>query len=150
MLLVSQVIPLIVIAVPLFTLVQAVGLFDTYMGISLVVAGVHIAFPIMFLKGYLDEIPKDMEEAALVDGCNQIQALVRILLPSIRPAIFTTLTLVFFTSWQMFLIPLILSSSDDKSPVTVGVFRLLSDCTRRGTSSWRHRSSPQFRRSPYF
>jgi len=81
----------------------------------------------MFLKGYLDGIPKDMEEAAQVDGCNQVQALFRIVLPSIRPAIYTTLALVFFTSWQMFLIPLILSSSDDKAPVTVGVFRLLSD-----------------------
>jgi multiple sugar transport system permease protein len=126
-LLVSQVIPLIVIAVPLFTLVRAVGLFDTYTGISLVVTGVHLAFPIMFLKGYLDGIPKDMEEAAQVDGCNQVEALFRIVLPSIRPAIYTTLALVFFTSWQMFLIPLILSSSDDKAPVTVGVFRLLSD-----------------------
>jgi multiple sugar transport system permease protein len=126
-LLVSQVIPLIVIAVPLFTLVRAAGLFDTYLGISLVVTGVHLAFPIMFLKGYLDGIPKDMEEAAQVDGCNQVEALFRIVLPSIRPAIYTTLALVFFTSWQMFLIPLILSSSDDKAPVTVGVFRLLSD-----------------------
>lgn len=126
-LLVSQVIPLIVIAVPLFTLVRAVGLFDTYVGISLVVTGVHLAFPIMFLKGYLDGIPKDMEEAALVDGCNQVQALFYIVLPSIRPAIYTTLALVFFTSWQSFLIPLILSNSDDKAPVTVGVFRLLSD-----------------------
>jgi len=126
-LLVSQVIPLIVIAVPLFTLVRAAGLFDTFTGISLVVIGVHLAFPIMFLKGYLDGIPKDMEEAAQVDGCNQVQALFRIVLPSIKPAIYTTLALVFFTSWQMFLIPLILSTSDDKAPVTVGVFRLLSD-----------------------
>jgi ABC-type glycerol-3-phosphate transport system permease component len=81
----------------------------------------------MYLKSYLDGIPKDMEEAAQVDGCNQIQALVHIILPSARPAIFTTFALVFFTSWQIFLIPLILSISDEKSPVTVGIFRLLSD-----------------------
>jgi ABC-type glycerol-3-phosphate transport system permease component len=126
-LLVSQVIPMIVVAVPLFALVRAVGLFDTYLGISLVVMGVHLAFPIMFLKSYFDGIPRDMEEAAQVDGCNQLQALVRIMLPSARPALFTTFALVFFTSWQIFLIPLILAISDDKTPVTVGIFRLLSD-----------------------
>jgi ABC-type glycerol-3-phosphate transport system permease component len=126
-LLVSQVIPLIVIAVPLFTLVRSVGLFDSYTGIALAVMGVHLAFPVMFLKSYFDGIPKDMEEAAQVDGCNQVQALFHIVLPSARPAIFTTLALVFFTSWQIFLIPLILSSSDEKAPVTVGIFRLLSD-----------------------
>jgi multiple sugar transport system permease protein len=126
-LLVSQVIPLIVLAVPLFALIRSVGLFDTYLGISLVVMGVHLAFPIMFLKSYFDGIPRDMEEAAQVDGCNELQALIRIVLPSARPAIFTTFALVFFTSWQIFLIPLILAISDDKTPVTVGVFRLLSD-----------------------
>ncbi len=126
-LLVSQVIPLIVLAVPLFALIRSVGLFDTYLGISLVVMGVHLAFPIMFLKSYFDGIPRDMEEAAQVDGCNQLQALIRIVLPSARPAIFTTAALVFFTSWQTFLIPLILAISDDKTPVTVGIFRLLSD-----------------------
>lgn len=127
LLLVSQVIPLIVIAVPLFTLIRGLGLFDTYVGISLVVTGIHLAFPIMFLKGYLDGVPKEMEEAAQIDGCNQIQALYHVVVPAMRPAIFTTLALVFFTSWQAFLIPLILSSSDDKAAVTVGVFRLLSD-----------------------
>jgi ABC-type glycerol-3-phosphate transport system permease component len=126
-LLVSQVIPLIVIAVPLFTMIRAIGLFDSYTGISLVVAGVHLAFPIMFLKGYLDGIPREIEEAAQVDGCNQMQALFRIVLPSAVPAIATTFALVFFTSWQTFIIPLLLSISDSKSPVTVGIFRMLSD-----------------------
>jgi len=126
-LLVSQVIPLIVIAVPLFTLIRSIGLFDSYTGISLVVAGTHLAFPIMFLKSYLDGIPREIEEAAQVDGCSQIQALFRIVLPSAVPAIATTFALVFFTSWQTFIIPLLLSISDAKSPVTVGVFRMLSD-----------------------
>ena len=126
-LLVSQVIPLIVIAVPLFTMIRSIGLFDTYTGISIVVAGVHLAFPIMFLKSYLDGIPKEIEEAAQVDGCSQLQALFRIVLPSAVPAIATTFALVFFTSWQTFIIPLLLSVSDAKSPVTVGIFRMLSD-----------------------
>jgi multiple sugar transport system permease protein len=126
-LLVSQVIPLIVIAVPLFTLVRAAGLYDTFTGISLVVAGVHLSFPIMFLKSYFDGIPREIEEAAQVDGCSQLQALFRIVLPSAIPAIATTFALVFFTSWQTFIIPLLLSISDSKSPVTVGIFRMLSD-----------------------
>jgi ABC-type glycerol-3-phosphate transport system permease component len=126
-LLVSQVIPLIVLAIPLFALIRAVGLFDSYVGIWIVIMGIHLAFPIMFLKSYLDGIPRDMEEAAQVDGCNQLQAMVWIVLPSAKPALFTTFALVFFTSWQTFLIPLILTSSDEKTPVTVGVFRLLSD-----------------------
>lgn len=126
-LLVSQVIPLIVIAVPLFTLIRSIGLFNTYTGITLVVAGTHLAFPIMFLKSYFDGIPREIEEAAQVDGCSQFQALVRIVLPSAVPAIATTFALVFFTSWQIFIIPLLLSISDAKATVTVGIFRMLSD-----------------------
>lgn len=126
-LLVSQVIPLIVIAVPLFVLIRSVGLFDSYAGIAIVVAVTHLAFPIMFLKSYFDGIPKEIEEAAQVDGCNQLQALIRILLPSAVPAIATTFALVFFTSWQIFIIPLLLSISDEKATVTVGIFRMLSD-----------------------
>src|SRR5690606_36858858 len=82
-----------------------------------VVMGVHLAFPIMFLKRYLDGIPRDMEEAAQVDGCNQLQALVRIVLPTATPAIFTTFALVFVTSWQTSLNPLVLSISDETAAV---------------------------------
>lgn len=126
-LLVTQVIPLIVLALPMFHLARSLGLYDTYFGIGLAVTVVHLAFPVMFLKSYFDGIPREIEEAAQVDGCSQLQSLILILLPAARPAIFTAFALVFFTSWQIFLIPLVLSNSADKTPVSVGIFRMLSD-----------------------
>jgi len=133
-LLVCQVIPLIVIVLPLFRLVSAVGLYDTYPSIVIPLAALSLPFPIMLMKSYFDTVPVEMEEAARVDGCSRFGALVRVVVPVATPGIFTVTTLVFFQSWHTFTLPLILSSSPDKTPVTVGIFRLLAD----GYQPWQY------------
>jgi multiple sugar transport system permease protein len=133
-LLVCQVIPLIVIVLPLFRLVSALGLYDTYPSIVVPLAALSLPFPIMLMKSYFDTVPMEMEEAARVDGCSRFGALVRVVVPVATPGIFTVTTLVFFQSWHTFTLPLILSSSPDKTPVTVGIFRLLAD----GYQPWQY------------
>lgn len=133
-LLVCQVIPLIVIVLPLFRLVSSLGLYDTYPSIVIPLAALSLPFPIMLMKAYFDSVPVEMEEAARVDGCSRLGALIRVVVPVATPGILTVTALVFFQSWHTFTLPLILSSSPEKTPVTVGIFRLLAD----GYQPWHH------------
>jgi multiple sugar transport system permease protein len=129
-LLVCQVIPLIVIVVPLFRLVQSLGLYDTYISIIIPLACVSLPFPVLLMKSYFDAIPVDMEEAAMVDGCSRLGALFRIVVPTAMPGIFTATALVFFSAWQTFSLPLVLANSAEKIPVTIGIYRLLADISQ--------------------
>lgn len=126
-LLVCQVVPLIVIVLPLFRLVSALGLYDTYISIVIPLAALSLPFPVMLMKAYFDRVPVEMEEAARVDGCSRLQALIKVVVPVATPGIFTVTALVFFQAWHTFTLPLILSSDPDKTPVTVGIFRMLAD-----------------------
>ena len=124
-LLISQVVPLVVVAIPLFALVTRLGLFDTYVAVILTITAITLPFPTFLLRAYFDRVPTEIEEAALVDGCSRFIAFWRVVLPISTPGLFTSFALVFFTAWQQFLIPLVLTESRGKVPVTVGLFRLI-------------------------
>lgn len=126
-LLLTQVIPLIVLAVPLFRIALTTGLFNTRLAVMVALAGVALAFPTFLMRTYLLSIPVEIEEAAMIDGCGRFQTLVRIVVPSALPAIWTAFALSFFITWQQFIIPLVLTESRELVPVTVGVFRLTGD-----------------------
>jgi multiple sugar transport system permease protein len=133
-LLVCQVIPLIVIVLPVFRLVTALGIYDTYISIVVPLAALSLPFPTMLMKVYFDRVPVEMEEAARVDGCSRLQALIKVVVPVAMPGIYTVTALVFFQAWHTFTLPLILSSDLDKTPVTVGIFRMLAD----GYQPWQY------------
>lgn len=122
--LVTQVVPLIVIALPLFTLVRNLGLFDSRFAVIIVFTAVALPYPIFLLKSYFDQLPVELEEAAMVDGCGRFRTFALIVVPVALPAVVTSFGLTFFQAWQQFLLPLVLTQSDDLVPVTVGVYRL--------------------------
>lgn len=126
-LLICQVVPLIAVLVPLFRLINSLNLYDTYASIIVPLAVMGLPFPVLLLRSYFNGIPRSIEEAALVDGCGRLNAFVRVVIPLAVPGILTAVALVFFTTWQTFSVPLILSNSAEKTPVTVGIYRLLSD-----------------------
>ena len=126
-LLITQVIPVIIIIIPLFQFINTIGLFDTYLAVILVVTAITLPFPTFLLKGYFDKIPLEIEEAGLMDGCNRLGLIFKIVFPMAAPGILTAFALTFFTAWQQFLIPLLITSSPDKVPVVVGIFRLQGD-----------------------
>lgn len=124
LLLISQVVPLIIIIIPLFHLITRLGIYDTYLAVIVVLTAVTLPFPTILLINYLDKVPYEIEEAALIDGCNRIHLLFRIVVPMAAPGILTAFAFMFFTSWQQFLIPLIITNSPDKVPIVVGIFRM--------------------------
>ena len=124
-----QVIPQIVIVTPLYGISNSTGLYDTYIVVILAMVASAIANPILLLKGFFDSISVNLEEAAAVDGCTIVMALVKIILPISLPAVTTAFALSFFTGWDAYLYPMILTSSAGKVSMTVGLSRMVDIVT---------------------
>jgi multiple sugar transport system permease protein len=108
-----------VILVPLFLIVHALGLLDSYAG--LIVPAIFNAFGIFLLRQFYLSIPKELEDAAIVDGCGYWQIYWKIMLPLSRPVFAALAVLFFLANWNAFLWPLIATSSTDLSVVQLGI-----------------------------
>jgi multiple sugar transport system permease protein len=122
-----QMISPVVIAIPLYRLFAAVGLLNSFASLILVYVAVVLPFTTWFLKGYFDTIPREMDEAAIVDGATRMQVLTRILLPVCTPGIATAAILAAVLSWSQFVIPFILLDDRAMYPVSVGLVNLQSN-----------------------
>lgn len=101
-LLATQMFPGVAAAVPLYLLLDAVGLLDTLSGLVLVYATSAVPFALFQLRGAFDAIPKELEEAAMVDGATRFGAFVRVVLPAARPALAITALFAFMSAWNEF------------------------------------------------
>ena len=90
---------------------KQIGLNDSLLGVGLVITLFQLPMSTFIMRNAFDAIPKDMEEAAMVDGCNSLQALFKILVPVVKPSMVTVGLLAFLEAWNNFMIPLYLSSS---------------------------------------
>lgn len=104
MFLVTQMFPGVVMAIPLYILLDELSLLDSMTGLALVYATTAIPFCTWNLKGYFDTIPKDLEEAALMDGADRWTTFSRIVLPLARPALVVTGLFSFMTAWNEFIL----------------------------------------------
>ncbi len=121
--LLSQMLPGASVIVPLFQVLKEAGLYDTQLGLILVHTAVLLPFVIWLLYGFLCSIPREVEDAALIDGCSRLEALRRILLPLALPGLGATALFAFLGSWNEFFFALILTSSDAR-----GRYRSASGC----------------------
>jgi len=117
--------PAIALIVPLFILFRKFGLFDTYSGLILLYTTVHLPLAVWLLLGFVQGLPAELEEAALVDGAGHFGAFFRVALPLLRPGIAVTLLFVFLFSWNEFLFAYQLAG-DEVATVTVYLPRLRS------------------------
>jgi multiple sugar transport system permease protein len=97
------------------------NLVNSYSALILTNAGFNLAFAVWILRAFFASIPKGIEDAAAVDGCGRIGALVRIVLPLSRPAIVTAIIFSFIAAWNEYIVALTLMSDADKRPLTVGI-----------------------------
>ena len=102
--LISQMFPGVLMMIPLYVLLDTLGLLDALAGLIAVYATTAIPFCVWMLKGYFDTIPRDLEEAAIVDGASQATIFWRIVLPLSRPAIAVTALFSFMTAWNEFIL----------------------------------------------
>lgn len=125
MLLAVQIVPQIIIAIPLFKMAIGAGFYDKFITVIIVLIAAAIPYPILLLKGFFDTISTTLEEAALVDGCSRLRAFVQIILPLSKPAFMTAFALTFFVGWDLYVYPMILTISSDKIPLTLGLSRMI-------------------------
>ncbi len=99
----SRLLPAMAIAIPYFIILQTLKLMDTYTGLILVHLVLTLPFTIWFLSLYIANIPREMEDAGMVDGCTPFQALVRIVVPMMIPGLIAAAAFAFMTSYNEFL-----------------------------------------------
>jgi multiple sugar transport system permease protein len=119
----AQMIPPIAIVIPLYVVLRKLNLYDTYLGIVLVYQSFILPLVIWLMRSYFATIPAELEEAARIDGCTRLQALVRIVLPLSGPGLVSVLIFAFIASWNEYLYAFIYSSVTAKTlPVLIGEF----------------------------
>lgn len=115
------IVPVQVVIIPVFMLVKQLGLKGTYMGLITPYTAFALSACILMLYAFFRSIPKEMEEAACIDGCNVYKSFFRIILPMVMPALATQCVLIFMNSWNEFFLAFILSPEDKMRPLTVGL-----------------------------
>jgi arabinogalactan oligomer/maltooligosaccharide transport system permease protein len=103
-LLTTQMIPAGMMLIPIFVIVAQLGLTNSLIGLMLAYITTAVPFSIWILKGYYDTIPPDLEEAAMVDGCNRLEAFYRIILPLSTPALSIVFLFNFLAAWSEYIV----------------------------------------------
>jgi len=103
--------PAVAVVIPIFVMFKTLGLLDTHLGMILVHTAVTLPFAVWMLRGFLMELPVEIEEAALIDGCSRPGCLLRIVLPMIAPGLAATAIFCYILSWNEFIFALILTRS---------------------------------------
>ncbi|MCU0500701.1 MAG: carbohydrate ABC transporter permease [Anaerolineae bacterium] len=124
-LLIVQLVPQLVRIVPIYVMMSTLGLVNTQFGLILLYGVGGIAFGTWFLKGYFDSIPKDLDEAAWMDGANKLQTVGRILVPMMVPGLAALLILQFIGHWNDFTTAAVMLRIPDLRPLTVGIYTLI-------------------------
>jgi multiple sugar transport system permease protein len=115
--------PPIMVAIPFYMIYRFLHLQDTYVGMILIYLIFNLAFAVWMLRGFIDGIPKDLEEAARIDGLARLSTIFHIILPLTKGGLSATAILSFITSWNEFFIALILTSFRTKTaPVAITSF----------------------------
>jgi multiple sugar transport system permease protein len=132
-LLATQMLSPIVLVLGLFHLVVLCGLIDSKYALILIYAAFNIAFAVWMLRSYFGSIPVELEEAALIDGCSRLVAIIRIFVPLALPAMVVTAIFTFINSWNEFVVALTLLRSQDNFTLPLRVFSLVGG---RYTVEW--------------
>ena len=120
----TRMIPPVAYVIPLYLLISNLMLLDTWWGLILAHTSITLPFTIWIMKGFFDELPRDFEEAAMVDGCSRLGAL-RVALRLALPGLFVALIFVFVESWNEFMFAVTITRSSASKTVLVGLVGLL-------------------------
>ena len=118
---VSQMFAPVVLLIGIYKVMQTMGLTNSLWGLIFINAAFNQAFTIWLLRGTFMSISAEMEQAATIDGCNRVQAMIKVLLPVAAPGIVTTLIFIFINAWNEFTVALCLISTETIKPLTVGI-----------------------------
>lgn len=117
----TRVLPRVCLLVPFYITLSNLKLVNTYQGLILVYLIIGMPITIWLLKGYIDALPEEVEEAAQIDGCNSPQVLFKIVVPMIAPALASISMFAFILAWNEFLFPLLIAKDTSTRPISVGL-----------------------------
>ncbi|HMG35047.1 MAG TPA: carbohydrate ABC transporter permease [Blastocatellia bacterium] len=117
----TRMLPPIVTAVPLFLMMRGLRLINTLPALIVVYTALNLPFVIWMMRGFFQEIPRELEEAAMVDGDSRLGALMRVVLPLVKPGLAATAVFCLITSWNEFLLALVLTQTDASMTLPVGI-----------------------------
>ena len=123
--LVTQMLPVSVLLTPLFILFKNMHLYNTWWAAMLADATIGIPFSVLILKNYFASIPKDMEAAAYIDGCNRFSAFIRILLPIAKPGVMVCAIFSFLYAWGDLAYGMTFIIDQQRRPITAGIFNFM-------------------------
>ncbi len=132
--LVTQMFPGVVMAIPLYILLDSLHLLNNLVGLCFVYSTTAIPFCVWNLKGYFDTIPKDLEEAAVMDGASQWTIFIKVILPLSRPAIAVTALFCFMTAWNEFILAATFMNSETAYTLPVALQSYVGDYS----TEWGH------------
>jgi multiple sugar transport system permease protein len=124
--LMTSMVPEICILVPLYYFASSTGVYDTYGFLILVYAATQVPTMMWFLKGFFEAVPRELDEAALIDGCSRWTAFYRVILPLAKPGLAAAGLLTFIFVWNDFLIAFTLTISNSRRMLAVGLYQYIS------------------------
>jgi multiple sugar transport system permease protein len=121
----TYLVPETLLFIPLFKIVGGLHLLNSYWSLVLVYPTIAVPFCTWILIGYFSSIPRELDEAALIDGCNHLQMLIKVFIPVALPGIIAAIIFAFTVAWAQFLYPLAFLYSEDQLVLTVGTVTTL-------------------------
>jgi multiple sugar transport system permease protein len=106
----QRMLPPVVVIIPIFILYRDLNLIDTYQGMIILYTTFNLPFAVWMMKGFLDEIPREYEDAAMVDGYSRLQAFYKVIIPQALPGMAATAVFALITVWNEFVFGLLLTS----------------------------------------
>jgi raffinose/stachyose/melibiose transport system permease protein len=127
------IVPVQVVIIPIFIILKQIGIKNTYLGLILPYSAFALSSCILMLYAFFRGLPKELEEAACIDGCNIYQCYFKIILPIVNPALTTQCVLIFMNTWNEFFLSFILVGKEQLKTLSVG---LLNFFVSIGVSHW--------------
>ncbi|WP_309090421.1 carbohydrate ABC transporter permease [Domibacillus sp.] len=127
MLLCTQFIPRAMLIIPLFIIFKNLGLISSPLSLIITYAAVEIPFTTVLMSGFISNVPKELEEAAMIDGCNRLQSLRHVVFPLLVPGIVATGVFTLIYTWNEFLLALMLTNQQSKFTLPVGLSYMMGE-----------------------
>jgi len=122
----TQMMPVVVLIVPLFIIFRMLGLLDTLYSLMIIYTVLNIPFCTLMMQGFFAGVPSELEEAAMVDGCNRMGAILRVAVPLARPGLIATFLFAFIGAWNELLFAVMFLNTESTFTLPVGLYNFIS------------------------
>lgn len=127
--LLTQMFPMVLLSIPYFLIISGMGLYNTYTALILAYTSFALPFSILMMRDFVNSIPRDLDEAATIDGCGPYGTFFRIILPPCLPGLVATAVYTFILAWNEYLFAVVLTQDITSRPLTLGIGMLIGEYT---------------------